>query len=77
MKKQRICRHICTFLLFGFLLGVHEGRIAIWKDGIRDPWRIFPYPFAVLPSDTQQELKNGIRIDTMEDLDRLLENLLS
>lgn len=77
MKKQHLCRPICAFLLLGFLLGVHEGRIAIWKDGTAQPWRIFPYPFAVLPSDTQQELKKGIRIDTMEDLDRLLENLLS
>lgn len=77
MKKQHLCRHICTILLLGFLLGVHEGRIAIWKDGNAEPWRIFPYPLAVLPSDTQQELKKGIKIDTMDDLDRLLENLLS
>ncbi len=77
MKKQHLSRHLCTFLLLGFLLGVHEGRIALWKDGIQQPWRIFPYPYAVLPSETQAELKKGIRIDTMEDLDRLLENLLS
>lgn len=77
MKQQRLCRLICSILLVGFLLGVHEGRIAIWKDGISDPWRIFPYPYVVLPAQTQQQLKNGIRIDSMEDLDRLLENLLS
>lgn len=77
MKKQSFCRFICTVFLFGFLLGIHEGRIAIWKDGNTAPWRIFPYPVAVLPSDTQAELRQGIRIDTMEDLDHLLENLLS
>ncbi len=77
MKKQCFCRTFCSLLLMGFLLGIHEGRVALWKDGIDTPWRIFPYPAAVLPSETQAELKQGIRIDTMEDLDRLLENLLS
>lgn len=77
MKKQPLSRHMCTMILLGFLLGIHEGRIALWKDGKSEPWRIFPYPAAVLPSDTQSQLREGIRIDTMEDLDRLLENLLS
>ncbi len=77
MKRPKICRQICVILLLGFLLGVRDGRIAVWKDGETDPWRVFPYPVSVLPPQAQQELKNGIRIDSMEDLDRLLENLLS
>lgn len=77
MKKNRLCSCICAFVLLGFLLGVHDGRIALWKDGSEQPWRIFPYPYAVLPADTKRELEKRIRIDTMEDLDRLLENLLS
>lgn len=77
MNMTRLKRNFCSLMLLGFLLGVHEGRIALWKDGNSEPWRIFPYPYAVLPSETQTELKKGIRIDTMEDLDRLLENLLS
>lgn len=77
MKKTDLCRSLCLFLLLGFLLGIHEGRIALWKDGDSNPWRVFPYPAAVLPTQTQQQLQKGIRVDTMEDLDRLLENLLS
>ncbi len=77
MKKKRSARFVCALLLFGFLLGIHEGRVAIWRDGDEKPWRILPYPSLVLPPATQSELKRGIRIDTMEDLDRLLENLLS
>lgn len=75
MKK--ILHLLCPVLLFGFLLGIHEGRIALWKEGQDRPWRTFPYPVAVLPLETQSQLLQGIRIDTMEDLDRLLENLLS
>lgn len=77
MKKHRFCRLLSVLLVFGFLLGVHEGRITIWKDGVSEPWRTFPYPLIVLPSQTQAQLRRGIRIDSMEDLDRFLENLLS
>lgn len=77
MKRPDLYRRLCTVLLLGFLLGIREGKIALWKDGEAEPWRVFPYPVAVLPAETQQELKNGIRIDSMDDLDRVLENLLS
>lgn len=77
MKKKRRSRFLCSLLLFGFLLGIHEGRVAIWRDEEEKPWRILPYPAIVLPSATQSQLKQGIRIETMEDLEQLLENLLS
>lgn len=77
MKRCALCRKLCSFLLLGFLLGVSDGRIALWKDGIVQPMKVFPYPVAALPADTQQQLLQGIRVDSMEDLDRLLENLLS
>lgn len=77
MKKRKSAIAICPLLLLGFLLGIHNGRVAIWKDGETAPWRIFPYPVAVLPTDTQTQLRQGIRIETMDDLDHFLENLLS
>lgn len=77
MKRQKRCRQICAIVLLSFLLGVRDGRIALWKDGETEPWRVFPYPVYALPIETQQALKAGIRIDSMEDLDQLLENLLS
>lgn len=77
MKKKRYARIICSLLLMGFLLGIHEGRVAIWREGEEKPWRVLPYPAIVLPSATQAQLKQGIRIDTMDDLERLLDNLLS
>lgn len=77
MKKTHLCRHICAIVLFGFLLGVHDGRIALWKDDAAEPWKVFPYPVSALPAEAQQKLNDGIRVDSMEDLDRLLENFLS
>ena len=77
MKRSQISRCLCSILLLGFLLGVHNGRIALWKDGQNHPMKVFPYPAAVLPEATQQQLLKGMRVDSMEDLDQLLEILIS
>ena len=77
MKKRPLTTFLCTTAQLGFLLGIHDGRIALWKDGETDPWRVFPYPAAVLPAEEQSALKKGIRVDSMDDLNRLLENFLS
>ena len=77
MKHTHWCRHICIFLLLGLLLGVYDGRIALWKDGEVRPWKVFPYPVVSLPEEARQQLKKGIPIESEEDLNRLLENFLS
>lgn len=77
MKRQKLCRDLCAVLMLGFLLGVKDGRIALWKDGAKEPWKVFPYPVCALPAETQQALRNGIRVDSTQQLDQLLENLLS
>ena len=77
MKRSVLCRRLCPLLLLGFLVGVSNGRLALWKDDLAEPWKVFPYPVSALPPETQQQLQQGIRVDSMEDLDRLLENLLS
>ena len=77
MKRTLLRRNLCTILLLGFLLGVKDGKIALWKDGAPHPWKVFPYPVSVLPAETQQALRNGIRVDSTQELDQLLENLLS
>ena len=74
MKFHRFC---CSLFLAGLLLGSYKGRIALWKDGSAEPWKIFPYPVSALPTEEQAALKKGIHVDSMEDLNRLLENFLS
>jgi hypothetical protein len=77
MKRSLLCRVLCCIFLFGFLLGSYNGQLALWRDDAQLPWKVFPYPVATLPADTQRQLQHGIRIDNMEDLNRLLENFLS
>ncbi len=77
MKFTPIRRLCCSLFLAGLLLGSYKGRIALWKDSGKEPWKVFPYPVSALPAEEQAALKKGIHVDTMEDLNRLLENFLS
>lgn len=74
MKLQKLLLHL---IVLGFLLGIHNGRVALWKDEDPEPFRVFPYPVSVLPPDVRQALEEGIHIDSEADLDRLLESFCS
>ena len=70
-------RHIlCYLLALGFLLGIKDGKIALWKDGEEQP-RIFPYRAETLPEADQKRLEEGIRIEDGTKLAQLLEDYLS
>ena len=73
MKLRRI---IPAVMLFGYLLGIQDGYIALWKDGNSKPI-VSPYRAELLPQEDQKRLKNGIRVDNKEELIRLVEDYLS
>lgn len=68
---------LARLMLLGFLLGIYNGRVAIWKEPDPEPWRVLPYCASALPSEVQQVLRQGIRIESEADLDSLLENFCS
>ncbi len=68
---------ICTLVLAGILLGVHNGNIAVWLDGNPDPAKVFPIPALLLPREDRRILEKGIRVDDISDLTKLLEDYLS
>ena len=74
MKKIRCFYFV---LIFGFLLGISDGYIALWKDGRTDPLQVFPYKAESLPTADQQALKKGIHLDSKEELVALIEDYLS
>ncbi len=74
MKKKHIARILLTL---GFLLGVSNGQIALWRDGVREPIRVFPYRAELLPDADQKALTQGIHLDDEEQLAQLLEDYLS
>ena len=70
-------RYLYFTLLFGFLLGISDGYIALWKDGNPKPLQVFPYRAEYLPSADQQALEKGIHINNKQELKQLLEDYLS
>ncbi len=76
MKKKTVSVLLCQVLLFGFLLGIRNGHIALWKYDDPTPIRVFPYAASALPQGIRRDLERGIPIESLEDVEELLEKYL-
>lgn len=74
MKNKKI---LCNILLLGFLLGIYEGKIAVWSDHKKEPLRVFPYSASMLPKKDQNRLQNGIHFNSLNELKEFIEDYLS
>jgi hypothetical protein len=74
MRKGKI---LVFLLLAGYLLGIHDGKIALWKNEDPELIRVFPYRAELLPPADQHALQNGIPIEDAHHLSRLLQDYLS
>ena len=75
MRKQ--IRRICTMALaMGFLLGIHEGKLTLWREGQSHPEQIYDIRADSLPPADQLRLRRGIRVEDRQQLWLLLENYL-
>ena len=75
MKHTR--RIFYSILLMGFLLGIHNGYIALWKNDDPEPAKIFPYKASLLPPEDQRRLEQGIKFENSADLSQILEDFTS
>ena len=64
-------------LILSFLLGIHEGKLALWKEGESLPEIVFPCCADFLPEADRQALSKGIPIGSREELASLLEDYVS
>ena len=69
--------HLYFALLLAFILGVRDGKVALWKDGVPEPVRVFPYRVEMLPPEARTALEKGVPIENPEQLEELAENYLS
>jgi len=67
---------LSLLLVFGFLLGISDGYIALWKDEDPVP-QVFPYRADRLPEQDRKRLERGIRIEEGSELERMIEDYLS
>ena len=70
-------RLLSTALLLGFLLGIHEGRLTLWRDGQTHPEQVYDIRADTLPPADRLQLRRGIRAESREELWLILENYLS
>ncbi len=70
-------RYCYLTLLLAFLLGSHEGFVALWITPGGDPHEVYPYRIEALPPADQKRLEAGIYVESEADLIRLLEAYLS
>lgn len=70
-------RRICTLVLaMGFLLGIRDGRLALWQEGSGHPLQIYDIRADTLPPADQLQLRRGIRLQTRQELWQVLENYM-
>ena len=75
--NQRIRSHAAMLLVMGFLLGFHEGRLTLWRDGSSHPEQIYDIREDSLPPADRLRLRRGIRVESREELWMILENYMS
>ncbi len=74
---KRFYRKLFTAILCaGFLLGIKDGYIALWKGEDPQPCRVFPMRADTLPVADQLRLHQGIHIDSLEQLMELMDDYL-
>ena len=75
--KTRSKRLLSMLLAFGFLLGIRNGRLALWRDDDPHPEQIYDIRADTLPPADRLRLRQGIRLESREEVWLLLENYLS
>ena len=68
---------LALMLALGFLLGIHEGRLTLWRDGEDRPEQVYDIRADSLPPADRLQLRCGIRVESREDVWLLLENYLN
>lgn len=78
MMKKKILSHLLSIALVAvYLLGIHDGKIALWEGDDPEPVQVFPYRASMLPAEARKLLEKGIPIESMEELRQLAEQYLS
>ena len=77
MRKKSLCNLLCCALLATYLLGTHDGNVALWKGQDPEPVKVFPYSASQLPEDARKQLEAGIPINSLRELRSLIEDYFS
>lgn len=68
---------IACAVLVGFLIGIQNGYVAVWRDGARQPAYVSQRAVDMLPQADQRALRDGIHVKDRASLTSALEDFLS
>lgn len=74
--RNTIRHPLALALALSFLLGIRDGKLALWRSGRAHPEQIYDIRADTLPPSDQLQLRRGIRLDTREEVWLVLENYL-
>lgn len=74
---MRKTHYIYCIALLNFILGIHNGYVALWDSGASAPAQVYSIPAENLPPADQRALAKGIPVTDQAALQRLLEDYLS
>ncbi len=74
---MRFIRMLLPVLMLSLYLGVHNGNLALFREGHSTPVQIYSRPISAYPLKDQNALKAGIPITSTRQLAELLEAYLS
>lgn len=74
MRFFRIFLPVVAIMLY---LGVHNGNLALYRQGHKVPVQVYSVPVSIFPKEDQTLLTAGIPIESQKQLNELLEAYLS
>ena len=75
--NQRTRSRAAMLVLAGFLLGIHDGRLTLWREGDAHPEQIYDIREDSLPPADRLALRRGIPVKDRQEMWEILENYLS
>ena len=74
--KRKTSNLAALVVLGGFLLGIHEGKVTLWRDDSDHPEQVFDIRADSLPPADRLQLARGIHVEGSEELWTILENYI-
>lgn len=75
--EKNVKKAVFALLLFGLVLGIHGGKLALLDEQTGKTIEVFPVRACLLPPADQESLAKGIRVGSRDALAQLLEDYLS
>lgn len=75
--KKRYAQIAVMALCFSFLLGIKNGKVALWNQDDPNQVKVFPYPVSRLPKEARDALEKGVELESEQQLYDMVRDYLN